>query len=84
MNNINNEINIIKLSNINKVEKKNSNIIKEKMEEIFIKILLRNIRITTPKNKLFNEKNNEIYNEIYDQKLSEIMSKRGINFIQTK
>ncbi|WP_343189789.1 flagellar biosynthesis protein FlgJ [Buchnera aphidicola] len=78
---INNENYIIKVNKFYKKRIKEENIVKEKIEEIFIKILLKNIRLTTPKNKLFNEEKNEIYNEIYDQKISEILSKKGINLI---
>ncbi|WP_343183887.1 hypothetical protein RJK19_01160 [Buchnera aphidicola (Ceratovacuna keduensis)] len=81
---LDNQNNIIKFNNIYKEQKKNSNIVKEKIEEIFIKILLKNIRLTIPKNELFNEKKNEVYNEIYDQKISEIISKRGLNIINNK
>ncbi|WP_343188058.1 hypothetical protein RJD23_01170 [Buchnera aphidicola (Ceratoglyphina bambusae)] len=73
----NNKINLEILKN----NKNNSNLIKEKTEEIFIKIFLKNMRLSIPKNKLFKENNNEIYYEIYDQKISEILSKRGINLI---
>ncbi|WP_343154612.1 hypothetical protein RJK70_01155 [Buchnera aphidicola (Pseudoregma panicola)] len=81
---LNNENYTIKSNNIYENQKNNSNIIKEKIEEIFIKILLKNIRMTIPENTLFNEKKNEVYNEIYDQQISEILSKRGLNIINNK
>ncbi|WP_343188936.1 hypothetical protein RJI84_01160 [Buchnera aphidicola (Chaitoregma tattakana)] len=78
---LNIEKNITGYEKLYKTNTQNNNIIKEKMEEIFIKMLLKNIRLTSPKNELFNENKNDIYHEIYDQTISEIISKRGINLI---
>ena len=51
--------------------------ISKKIEGLFFKIILKNMRNSLPKNDLFNNETKSMYEDIYDETISQKISEKG-------